>query len=285
MTRLKLTFFLTVAFMASCVVATPAATNTLSIQYRNSWRDGVDARPKFTNSSFSKGPELNATPAPGIGVALPTTLSTDVHTFDVYMTITGLPPGEDFYSAQFDVVLGPGVTRPVPGFGYVENILYYDPPPDTGTCPSGCSPVFAVNSDAGNISTDLKSITVIVDEHNNFAGTRLRHPGEVEASSSTDPDNFNLSGPLYIGSIWVKWNGSLDNDVVPKTFVSLADPANVSTAWTSIDSNSVLHSYTAADMMQGPGSQWSRVPEPSTLVLLGLGAISLLGYRKAKSHG
>jgi hypothetical protein len=27
------------------------------------------------------------------------------------------------------------------------------------------------------------------------------------------------------------------------------------------------------------------VPEPSTLLLLGIGAISLLGYRKAKSHG
>jgi hypothetical protein len=27
------------------------------------------------------------------------------------------------------------------------------------------------------------------------------------------------------------------------------------------------------------------VPEPSTLFLLGIGAISLLGYRKAKSHG
>jgi hypothetical protein len=29
----------------------------------------------------------------------------------------------------------------------------------------------------------------------------------------------------------------------------------------------------------------SVVSEPSTLLLLGIGAISLLGYRKAKSHG
>jgi hypothetical protein len=27
------------------------------------------------------------------------------------------------------------------------------------------------------------------------------------------------------------------------------------------------------------------IPEPSTLLLLGIGAFSLLGYRKAKSHG
>jgi hypothetical protein len=32
-------------------------------------------------------------------------------------------------------------------------------------------------------------------------------------------------------------------------------------------------------------TQFQFTPEPSTLLLLSVGAISLLGYRKAKSHG
>ena len=35
----------------------------------------------------------------------------------------------------------------------------------------------------------------------------------------------------------------------------------------------------------GSSIESASVPEPSTLLLLGIGAISLLGYRKAKSHG
>ncbi len=35
----------------------------------------------------------------------------------------------------------------------------------------------------------------------------------------------------------------------------------------------------------GSSSESASVPEPSALLLLGIGAISLLGYRKAKSHG
>jgi hypothetical protein len=41
----------------------------------------------------------------------------------------------------------------------------------------------------------------------------------------------------------------------------------------------------AGDDTLGLVTQFQFVPEPSTLLLLGIGAISLLGYRKAKSHG
>jgi hypothetical protein len=51
----------------------------------------------------------------------------------------------------------------------------------------------------------------------------------------------------------------------------------------AMDGNTIVVGATRSD---GPGAAYIfAVPEPSTLLLLGVGAISLLGYRKAKSHG
>jgi len=253
-------------FFAALATAADAATITLNIQYNTSY-----------DANFNpKGPELNAGPAPfgGWFQDFKTTPS-DIHQFDIFMTITGLAAGEDFETLVFDTKLGPGVT-PWSGGAYSAGFPLYDPPPNTANgCGSGCLPVFSNNLDAGTNTNDLKAITVIANSTNNFAGSHTRHPGETEASSSTDPDNSNLTPPTFLGSVfvnydccsWEPWFG------YPRTYVGLADPI-IPNPWSTRDANNVQHLYGGATMDQSPEVMWYHYPscvEPNSSVLLIVG--------------
>src|SRR5690349_3585193 len=98
--RLALVLVAVIAVTSSCVVSAQAANITLSIQYAGSY-----------DSSFNpKGFELNAVPAPFFGSPNNLWTPTDIHEFNVFMTVTGLAAGEDLESVAFDVAMGPGVT-------------------------------------------------------------------------------------------------------------------------------------------------------------------------------
>jgi len=200
------------------------------------------------------------------------------------MTITGTAFGEDFETAVFDVNRGPGVT-PWSGGGYAGDNPRYDPPPNTSnSCAVGCLSVFSTNQDAGTNTNDLKAITVIANSTNNFQGTHTRHPGEVEASSSTDPDNTNLAAPTYLGSVFVNWDGSGQPvDIVGNgfTFLGLSDPAGLNNAWSTRDANNIQILYGPATMNQGPRSQWwGPFPEPTNTMLMYICLASLSLVRR-----
>src|SRR4051812_29282595 len=123
MTRPNLTFFLAAAVTAVCVVSAQAANIKLGLQYAGSY-----------DSSFnSKGPELDASP---YGSS-----PTDIHQFNVFLTISGLAAGEDVETVVFDAVLGPGVTplsvanggayQTTSLDGFHDAAYKYDPPPNT----------------------------------------------------------------------------------------------------------------------------------------------------------
>jgi len=278
----KTTFALALSAAIVCVASAQAAQITMSLQYAGSY--AADFSPK--------GLELNALPDPSVGVAAGN-LATDIHEFNVFMNISGLAAGEDVETVVFDALLGPGVT-PFSGGSYnttaldgVHDAAYkYDPPPNTtnvcATTGTGCQLVFGTNQDAGSNTNDLKGITMVANslsssDFSAFAGVHYRHPGETEAQFGTDVDNTNLTGPLYVGSLWVNWDGTLSGG---KSFIGLSDPANVASPMTArVATGNVQNAYTPGDMTQGPNLQWgtSVVPEPATLSLLSLAMVGALG--------
>jgi hypothetical protein len=199
-------------------------------------------------------------------------LPTDFHQFDVFMTLGGMTADEDFQTAVFDVVLGPGVTPNLLfGTAYSGDPSSYDPPPNGAPL----LPLFTTNTDAG-IANDLKAITVVANSTNNHAGVHFRHPGEVQASSSTDPDNSNLPPPTFLGSVFVNWTG------IGSSYVGLSDPNNVTNVWSTVkvsDNGAIL--YQAGSMNQGPNQVFG-IPEPATLSLVGLAVIGSLGFLRRR---
>jgi hypothetical protein len=171
------------------------------------------------------------------------------HQFDIYMTITGLPFGEDFQTVQFDMVLGPGVTPSDFGYVAVDPAYRYDPPG-----PAGLTPLFSQNGDDGVNTGDLQTITVIANATNNHQGTHLHHPGENEPATDPDPDNTNLAPPLKLGSAYVFWDGTFGGD--NKSFIGVAPRG--AAPWTSITSTNTPIAHTAAEFTSGPREEWVR---------------------------
>jgi hypothetical protein len=221
------------------------ANMLLTVEYAGSYDSafmplpGSPPAPLFAENAPHSG-AFNAIPVPGA-----------YHRFDVYMTITGLPPGEDFQTVQWDMVLGPGVTPSDVGYVAVAPPYMWDTPG-----PIGPRPLFSQNGDAGANTMDLERITVIANPSTSHAGTHLRHPGENEPGGVGS--NANLAPPTKLGSAYVFWDGSVGPD--GKSFVGVAP--NGANPWTSITSTNTPVGHTQAEFTSGPRSEWATLVEP-----------------------
>jgi len=130
------------------------------------------------------------------------------------------------------------------------------------------------------VANDLKGILILANNLSDssfasFAGTHYRHPGETEAQTGTDTaDNSPLGPNLYVGSIWVHWNGTSS-----PSFLGLVDPANVASPLSTRTSAGAQLLFDPASVNQGPNQNWSTsvVPEPTTFSLLGLAMVGVFG--------
>jgi hypothetical protein len=241
MIRFKFAFAIA-AIVALCAVApTQAANMLLTVDYAGSFDSS------FTPLPGSPPAPLNSQNAPHAGAPAAVHVPGAYHAFDVFMTITGLPAGEDFQTVQWDMVLGPGVTPS--DFGYVaaDPAYQYDPPG-----PPGLAALFSQNGDAGSNTGDLQRITVITSATNSHQGTHLRHPGENEPSSDPDPDNANLAPPTKLGTAYVFWDGTFGGD--GKSFVGVAP--NGANPWTSITANNTPVGHGVEEFTSGAREEW-----------------------------
>jgi autotransporter-associated beta strand protein len=220
-------------------VPAPNANISLTLNYAGSYDAAFNPLPGSPPAPlFSENaPHSGAPPAIHVPGAY--------HQFDVYMTITGLPAGEDFRSVEFDMVLGPGVTPSDFGYFAVEPPYTYDPPG-----PPGLTALFSQNGDAGSNTLDLQGITVIANSLNNHQGTHLRHPGENEPGGVAP--NTNLAPPLKLGSAFVFWDGTFGGD--GKTFVGVAP--NGANPWGSITAFNNPVGHSTAEFTSGPREEW-----------------------------
>jgi hypothetical protein len=129
--------------------------------------------------------------------------SGSLHQFDVFMELSNLAPDEHFQAAQFDLLLGPGLT-PASFGGWIGNQPTYESATGSPT------PLFSISSDAGNISNDLQRIVVMADGP---AGVSAVRPG--------------ASAPFKLGSVMLQW----DNGGGPLATTGLGIRANGLNPW------------------------------------------------------
>jgi hypothetical protein len=257
MNRFKMAFAVAIVAVAVLGISAQAANLTLSVDYAGSYDAAFNPLPGSPPAPLfaQNAPHSGAPPAVHVPGAY--------HQFDVYMTITGLPAGEDFQTVQWDMVLGPGVTPS--DFGYVAAAdPQYDPPG-----PPGLTALFSQNGDAGSNTGDLQRITVITSAANNHQGTHLRHPGENEPSGVGA--NSNLAPPMLLGSAYVFWDGTFGPD--NKTFVGIAP--NGANPWTSITAGNVPVGHGVGEFSSGPQEEWVGGP----LDTLDVGDLDLVSGR------
>jgi hypothetical protein len=241
MIRFKFAFALAAVVVACCVASTQAANMNLTVDYAGSYDSAFNPLPG------SPPAPLNSQNAPHSGLPGAVHVPGAYHAFDVFMTITGLPAGEDFQTVQWDMVLGPGVTPSDFGYVAVDPPYQYDPPG-----PAALQPLFTQNGDAGADTGDLARITVIANSGASHQGTHFRHPGETEAPGDPDPDNTNLPGPLKLGTAYVFWDGSFGGD--GKSFVGIAP--NGLNPWTTITAQNTPVGHGVNEFTSGPREEW-----------------------------
>jgi len=176
----------------------------------------------------------------------------------------------DSGSAPSVVTTNNGVTTGKAGTTSSSGIrieLFYQP--DTGgSAPTGITGLTGI----GNWET-IGSATTIAPVAGDFSGGTLSTGTDVYAQSADQTGNIWL--------IAVAWNGGATTYA---TAGAVATYFGASSVWSQGTGNPNGTPQTAAVSTSGffPGLQLTPIPEPSTIALAGLGAASLLLFRRRK---
>jgi hypothetical protein len=155
---------------------------------------------------------------------------------------------------------------------------------------------FSGFSYTGQQALDADYITPITTDTSPFGYAEA--PGTVEIFSSAHPITAGISNYSFSGE-FIETPPGVDPGAVQ--LGKVAGRFGIAIAYHDTTGRSVylggiymgnVADYNNSGLRSGVQDRlleqavaWATIPEPSTFLLLGIGAISLLGYRKAKSHG
>lgn len=247
--RISIIALMAAGLLAVGAVSAQAASIQLDLQYAG------------TTSNFSDFSD-SLKPAPELSDAVDPLL--DYHKFEVYMTVSDTLPEENFWTALFNIDLGPGM---VPGdFGgfsqWTPNNPDYDP--NSPAVPPPAAPIYSDSTDSGASDHDLQRMFIQVAS----ATLAASQPGEPGQDAQLGPV------PLLLGDFYVQW----DQSIAAATSVSISPEGQL--PWgLYIDGTETAQ---GSDSFSGNRLDFV-FPEPASITLAGLAMIGLLGmFRRRK---
>jgi hypothetical protein len=185
----------------------------------------------------------------------PTYVPGAYHAFEVLMTLSDMTTAQDFQAVQFDINLD-GFT-PADFGAWIGDIPIFDPPgPPPGV------PIFANNSDGGENTNDLKRIAVFATSPGGVKGLR---PGEA---------NGNLRFPFPLGTAYLEWDGMFDDGSI-----GLNVTPNGALPWGIYDGITPIALDASQFTTIGGSITFTPIPEPATIMLIGVAMFGVVGYR------